>query len=175
MYHWTFIVAGSNLNFEADTSGGWKAYGDCLHNCHAPAEPRLAQKLLDVREGFITIVPVRRGIATYDPAGRGFDRIAQGNIDTNSAMVSFYDHDPAMFALTVALCEASIPVWLDMLKFIRASNLRFTVEIGFVGFPPFTSHYDAASYDEFIAADFMNRRAVFGAEAILRVLPEKKP
>jgi hypothetical protein len=28
MYHWSFIAAGSNLNFEADTYGGWQVYGD---------------------------------------------------------------------------------------------------------------------------------------------------
>jgi hypothetical protein len=86
-------------------------------------------------------------------------------------MITYYDQDPELFALSVALCEASAPVWLDMLKFVRANSLRFTVDIGFVGFPPFTSHYEAVSYDEFVAADFTDRRAVFSAQATLRVSP----
>jgi hypothetical protein len=174
MYHWSFIAAGSNMNFEADTSGGWQVYGDSNQRCQAPAEPRLAKKLIDVQQGFVTILPVRRNIETYDPARCGFDRIAQSNLDTNSAMISYYDQDPEMFALTVALCEASAPVWLDMLKFVRANSLRFTIDIGFVGFPPFTSHYEAVSYDEFVAAKFMERRAVFSAQATFRVLPVEK-
>src|SRR5882724_5897139 len=119
MYHWTFIAAGSNMNLEANTSGGWQVYGDSLQSCHAPAEPRLAEKLLDVREGFVNIMPPGSNAAAYDPAGRGLERIAQSNLNTNSAMVSYYDRDPEMFALSVVLCEASAPVWLDMLKFVR--------------------------------------------------------
>ena len=75
-------------------------------------------------------------LAAYDPVGRGFDPIVQSNTDTNSAMVSYYDGASEMFALTVVLCDPAIPVWLDMLKFVRANSLRFTVDIGFVGFPP---------------------------------------
>jgi len=150
------------------------AYGDSVHTCHAPAEARLAQKLQAVQQGFVTIMPPGMAGAAYDPVGRGFHRLVESNTDTNSAMVSYYDGNSEMFALTVVLCEPSVPVWLDMLKFVRANSLRFTVDIGFIGFPPFTRHYEAVSYDEFVAADFMARRVVFSAEATLRVLPIEK-
>jgi hypothetical protein len=172
-YQWTFILDGAQLNFAANTLGGWQAYGDCRHQCHAPAEERLAKKLLEVRQAFVSILPPGSERAEFDPVGCGFDRVVSSNTDTNSAMVSFHDSEPPMFALTVVLCPASVTSWLDLLKFARANRLRFTVDIGFVGFPPFTSHYESVSYDEFIAADFMERRAVFSADASLRVLPEK--
>jgi hypothetical protein len=174
MYHWTFVAPGSKLNLEADSTGGWRAYGESLQTCYAPGEDRLTEKLQEVRNGFVTIMPRGVQLAAYDPVGRGFDPIVQSNTDTKSAMVSYYDRDSEMFALTVVLCDPAIPVWLDMLKFVRANSLRFTVDIGFVGFPPFTSHHEAVSYDEFIAADFLYRRAIFSAEATLRVLPIEK-
>ncbi|UWU78158.1 hypothetical protein N2603_06775 [Bradyrhizobium huanghuaihaiense] len=173
MYNWTFLIDGAALNLEADSTGGWSAYGDARHQCRAPAEQRLADALQSISGGFVSIMPTGRPAAAYDPAGRGFERIVESNLDTNSAMVSYYDADPQMFGLTVVLCEQSVATWLDMLKFVRANRFKAAVDIEFVGFPPFSRHYEAVSYDEFIAADFMDRRAVFSANANLRVLPEK--